>query len=305
RRRLWWLVAGRGGLALALLLASGAQPLGAGVAWRGLPSAAVAMLLLTFVYAGVLRFTRLAPTLQAGAQLAGDTLVVTWLIAVGGDLHSPYAALYLVIISLASVFLGVRGALVCSVGCAVAYTCVMLAIGFGRFGQDAADAAASTTTIVSATGLYDLAFLVVGLLAAQLAVRQTRSDVQLIAATHALASLRALHERIVESIRSGVVTTDLAGRIYTCNAAAEEITGHAAEALRGEEASILFGPLAGRIEESLRAAKDDQLSPRYEADCLTPDGLRVRLGYTISPLAGDRSEPRGLVISFQDLTHVR
>jgi len=43
---------------------------------------------------------------------------------------------------------------------------------------------------------------VVGLLSARLAERQSRSDVRLIAATQSLANLRALHERIVESIKS-------------------------------------------------------------------------------------------------------
>jgi two-component system sensor histidine kinase PilS (NtrC family) len=50
-----------------------------------------------------------------------------------------------------------------------------------------------------------------------------------------------LHERIVASIRSGLVTTDLDGRIFTFNAAAQEITGYREETIRGQDASILFG----------------------------------------------------------------
>jgi two-component system sensor histidine kinase PilS (NtrC family) len=307
RRRLWWLTAGRAGVTCVLLLlyvrlGEPAQ----GVVQHRLPGPLIlglAAFAATLVYALLLRFTRLSLAAQTGVQVAFDILLISWLVAVSGDLHSPFAALYIVVISVASITLGVRAALVSAVGSAVAYTVVMFGLGFGWFGGGIETASAAA--IAGTTGLYDVAFLFVGLLAAQLAARQTRADVQLFEATHALASLRALHERIVESIRSGVVTTDLAGRIYTCNVAAEEITGYEAEALRGEEASILFGPLAGRIEESLGAARAGELSPRYESDCLTPEGLRVRLGYTISPLAGDGGEPRGLVISFQDLTHVR
>jgi two-component system sensor histidine kinase PilS (NtrC family) len=307
RRRLWWLIAGRllvVCVLLVLYLRLGATLPGARWLPGPLPLALTA-LVVSLLYTLALRFTRIKLTTQAGAQFCVDVLLVSWLVAVGGDLHSPFAALYIVVISVASVFLGVRGALVCSVACALAYTCMMLGIGFGWFGGDAEAGAASAAAIVGTTGLYDVAFLVVGLLAAQLAVRQSRSDVQLIEAAHALASLRALHERIVESIRSGVVTTDLAGRVYTCNAAAEEMTGYTADALRGQEASILFGGLAERIEESLRAAGEGQPAPRYESDCLTPDGLHVRLGYTISPLAGEGGRTSGLVITFQDLTHVR
>ncbi len=309
RRRLWRLVAGRFVVIAVLLLLylrfGESAPPGTGAQWLPKPlTVALIALSVSIAYALVLRFTRVRLGLQAGVQFCLDILLVSWLVAVGGNLNSPFAALYIVIISVASIFLGVRGALVSSVGCALVYTGVMLGLGVGWFGHGVGPAT-SAATIVGTAGLYDVAFLVVGLLAAQLAVRQSRADVQLIEAAGALANLRALHERIVESIRSGVVTTDLAGRIYTCNVAAEEMTGYAAEALRGQEASILFGRLAGRIEESLSAANEGQPAPRYEADCLTPDGLRVRLGYTISPLAGEGGRTSGLVITFQDLTHVR
>jgi two-component system, NtrC family, sensor histidine kinase PilS len=307
KRRLWWLIWGRFiGVAVLLLLNLRLGGPADARWWHSPFAVGLTALAASLLYALVLRFTRAGLALQAGVQLCADILLISWLVAVGGDLHSPFVALYIVIIALGSIFLGVRGALVSAVGCAVGYTSVMLGIGFGWFGMGGEAGAGLTTTLASTTGLYDVAFLFVGLLAAQLAVRQSRADVQLIEATHALSNLRALHERIVESIRSGVITTDLRGRIYTCNAAAEEITGYTADALRGQEASILFGPLAARIEESLRAVAEEQISPRYEADCLTPDGLRVRLGYTISPLAGERDrQTSGLVITFQDLTHVR
>ena len=101
--------------------------------------------------------------------------------------------------------------------------------------------------------MFDIAFLVVGLLSARLAERQSRSDVRLLAATQSLANLRALHERIVESIRSGLVTTDLNGQIYTFNKAAEEITGYQEETVRGKDASIFFGDMKGHINDALRA----------------------------------------------------
>jgi two-component system sensor histidine kinase PilS (NtrC family) len=153
--------------------------------------------------------------------------------------------------------------------------------------------------------LFDVAFLVVGLLSARLAERQSRSDVRLMAAAQTLASLRALHERIVESIRSGVVTTDLQGEIYTFNAAAEEITGYRQASIRGQHASIIFGELAQQIADSTRATELNQPSPRFETDCLTAEGMRLRLGFTITPLFSETGETTGMVITFQDLTQIR
>jgi two-component system, NtrC family, sensor histidine kinase PilS len=153
--------------------------------------------------------------------------------------------------------------------------------------------------------MFDIAFLVVGLLSARLAERQSRSDVRLLAATQSLATLRALHERIVESIRSGVVTTDFEGRIYTFNLAAEEITGYSEQTIRGKHVSILFGELKDSIASSLQALDKGTSSPRFETDCLTSEGLRLRLGFSIAPLVSETNEKTGLVITFQDLTQVR
>src|SRR5207253_6994905 len=122
----------------------------------------------------------------------------------------------------------------------------------------------STVKSIQAIGFDDVAFLVVGLLAARLAERQSRFDVQLIEATQSLANLRALHERIVESIRSGVVTTDLQGRIYTFNAAAEEITGYKLEDVRDQDVSIFFGDMTRQIADSMNAAASGKVSPRFQ-----------------------------------------
>lgn len=308
--RLWWLIAGR--VAVALLL------VGASVVWsrlflqdgraavRGALPIAAAVLLLSLVYAAAARWTRLPTAAQAGAQFFLDTLLVTWLVARTGDLHSPYAALYILVISVSSVFLGSRLVLLAAAVCGLLYTATMLSMAMGWPAGRAGDAASMPLPEVLGTaGLNAVVFLVVGLLAARLAERQTRSDVQLKETAHALASLRRLHERIVESIRSGVVTTDLERRIYTVNAAAEEMTGYLAADLRGQEVSILFGDIRTQIGQSLRAAAEGQASPRFEADCLTAEGFRVRLGYSVSPLSDEGGGTTGLVITFQDLTDVR
>jgi two-component system sensor histidine kinase PilS (NtrC family) len=89
------------------------------------------------------------------------------------------------------------------------------------------------------------------------------------------------------------------------NRAAEEMTGYGAADLRGQDVSILFGDIGGRIEVSLSAAVAGQASPRYESECLTPEGFLVKLGYNISPLSAESGETTGLVITFQDLTDIR
>jgi two-component system sensor histidine kinase PilS (NtrC family) len=257
---------------------------------------------LTIAYSLILRLSRNI-LLQAKVQIVIDILLVTWLVWNSDVIHSPYVALYIVVIAISSLFFSARDAVVTSVGCAFAFTvCALAIIGPGRAPNFEG---ASLSQTIQSVGMFDIAFLVVGLLSARLAERQSRSDVRLLAATQSLASLRALHERIVESIRSGVVTTDLDGVIYTFNQAAEEITGYEPEKVLGKHASILFGDMKDQITESLRALSDGDGSPRFETDCLTPEGLRLRLGFSISPLSSETNETTGMVVTFQDLTQVR
>jgi two-component system sensor histidine kinase PilS (NtrC family) len=101
------------------------------------------------------------------------------------------------------------------------------------------------------------------------------------------------------------VTTDLEGHIYTFNAAAREITGYSEDAIRGQDASILFGEIKDHVADALGAAEKGATSPRFETSCLTSEGMRLRLGYSISPLSSEAGETTGMVITFQDLTQVR
>jgi two-component system sensor histidine kinase PilS (NtrC family) len=306
---MWWLIGGRAAVALlALVIEIVSATRTAGTQSEALFSGNAIFVIFTalalsIIYAFLLRFSTVARQRQTAAQFACDVLLISWLVVTTGDFRSPYVALYIVVISLASLFQGARGALLLSAFAGICYTTMMVG---GVYDPTASTPGERTLNAESAQviGFNVVAFLIVGLLAARLAARQSGEQ----AATHALVNLRALHERIVESMRSGVVTLDLERRIFTFNSAAEEITGYTANELRGRDAAMLFGALDARITESLRAAAAAEKSPRYETDCPTPDDLSVRLGFSIFPLypeAGDDVNPTGVVITFQDLTEVR
>ncbi|HKG59879.1 MAG TPA: ATP-binding protein [Pyrinomonadaceae bacterium] len=303
--KLGWMIAGR--LVTALLLSV------VGTLWTGQASQSINKSLglltivacLTILYALIFRLSKNI-LFQARFQLAVDILLVTWLVWNSAVIQSPYVALYIVIIAVSSLFLGPREAVVTSVGCAVAFTACALQITSLMSGSDPSRlVGGSVSQTIQWVGLFDVAFFVVGLLSARLAERQSRSDVRLAAATQSLANLRALHERIVASIRSGLVTTDLEGRIFTFNVAAQEITHYPEATIRGQDASILFSDLKEHVAQTLRALQTGDNSPRFETSCLTSEGMRLRLGYSIAPLSTEAGETTGMVITFQDLTQVR
>ena len=157
---------------------------------------------------------------------------------------------------------------------------------------------------VQIVSFHVVALLVVGLLASRLSDRRSSVEELQETAKH-LANLRALHERIVESIRSGLVTTDLDGNIYTFNSAATEITGYRLDQMQGSSIYRLFGDIREPIDLSLAAAGGGDQLPRFETDLMTPDGFAVRIGYSVSLLFSENNEATGLIITFQDLTEIR
>ena len=239
---------------------------------------------------------------QFWAQFSLDAMLITWLVARSGDLSSPYITLYIVLIAISSIYLRPRATIALAGICAslFSFLAVLVSAGIGET-HSSPHPPAKMIQIVS----FNLvAFLVVGLLAARLSERLSSGD-ELQETAKTLANLRALHRRIVESIRSGLIVTDLGGTIYTFNSAASEITGYSAEEMHGRSIHELFGDIGEAISLSMNSVGGQAQLPRFETRVSTPDGFAVWIGYSISPLTSDDEEPTGLIIAFQDLTEVR
>jgi two-component system, NtrC family, sensor histidine kinase PilS len=254
---------------------------------------------LTVVYFFLLRIGK-GLLWQIRVQFIVDSLLITWLIWRTGDLTSPYITLYIVLISISSVFLRPRSTILMALLCILLFTALAFATGFTLI--DSFGIPQSRGKVIQILSFHAVAFFVVGLLASRLAERQ-RSGEELKEATKSLASLRALHERIIESIRSGLITTDLGGTIFTFNAAASEITGLRADAVKGSSIFNLIPSIKDHLEEASEG--DGEIQSRYEADLTTPDGFIVRVGYSVSRLYSEEQESSGYIITFQDLTEIR
>ncbi|HSK73326.1 MAG TPA: PAS domain S-box protein, partial [Pyrinomonadaceae bacterium] len=256
---------------------------------------------LTIVYFFVLRFNR-HYLWQIRVQLALDALLITWLIWRTGDLTSPYITLYIVLISVASFFLNARETLFTALCCVFLFTLLAISTVAGII--PSFSVTPETSKIIQIISFHDVAFLVVGLLAARLSDRHASGE-QLKEARKTLTNLRAFHERIIESIRSGLITADLEGSIYTFNPAATEITGYTAEEMLGKPISMLLGNIEQPIALSLQAVETSEPQPRFETDIINPEGFAVHVGYNVAPLFSETGEKTGLIITFQDLTEIR
>ncbi len=256
---------------------------------------------LTIVYFFLLRLSK-SFAWQIRFQFLLDALLITWLVWRTGDLTSPYITLYIVLISVASFFLRPLSTLLMAALCAFIF--ILLTFLTVNSLIEAFGTVQSTGKVVQIVSFHVVAMLVVGLLASRLSDRQSSGE-QLEETAKTLANLRVLHQRIVESIRSGLITTDLDGNIYTFNAAATEITGYRLDEMQDTSIFELFGDIREQIDLSLGAAGDGDQLPRFETDLLTPDGFAVRIGFSVSLLFSETNEATGHIITFQDLTEIR
>ena len=256
---------------------------------------------LTIAYFFILRLSK-SHIWQIRTQFFLDALLITWLVWRTGDLTSPYIPLYIVTIAASSVFLSSRGTLLMAATCAFMF--LMLSAVTTSSLIESYGTVTESSRVIQILAFHLIAFLVVGLLASRLS-KSSASGEQLRETTKTLANLRVLHERIVESIRSGLITTDLEGKIYTFNHTAVEITGYSADEMRGKSIYTLFGNIKLPIADSLDATEIGDQPPRFQTDLITPEGFAVHVGYGISPLFSETGEKTGLILTFQDLTDIR
>lgn len=268
---------------------------------RGLLLIFITAVGLTIVYFFLLRLSSRI-TWQVWTQFVLDAFLITWLIWGTGDLASPYITLYIVLISVASIFLRPGSTLMVAFLCVGLFGILSGLIAFRIL--DTSGVLPSPARIFQIVSFNVVAFLFVGLLAARLSDRRSSGE-QLAEATRTLASLRLLHARIIESIRSGLITTDLEGKIYTFNAAAAEITGYRPDRVIGRSIHELFGDISEQIELSTIGIHTTQQPARFETDLLTPEGFAVHIGFNISQLFSEDAVASGFIITFQDLTEIR
>ncbi len=140
------------------------------------------------------------------------------------------------------------------------------------------------------------AFLAVAYLAGLLTAKLRQVGVQLKDTSGALESLQALHENIIHSISSGLITTGLDGRITLVNAAAQRLLERSASALLGAPVHQLFLDPLPTIESQQMHGE-----VRFDPPTKFRKTVRVRVASLTVPERGEL----GYVYVLDDLTEIR
>jgi two-component system sensor histidine kinase PilS (NtrC family) len=231
--------------------------------------------------------------LQAAMQVLTDLCLVSLVIHETGGWDSSLNFLYPLVIIVASVLLQRVWAQLVAALAFILYGTVLELNYYGVV-------PAYTTTHPSFKALQAIifvnlfAFLAVAYLAGLLTQKLQQVGVQLKDASGALENLQALHENIIHSISSGLITTGLDGRITLVNAAAQKLLERTAADLIGTPVNLLF-------IDALPSVESQHAEVRFEGQSKFRKTFRVRVGALIVP---DRAD-MGFVYALDDLTEIR
>src|SRR5581483_10091400 len=244
-------------------------------------------------------------------QLAGDALVVSAFIYITGGITSYFTSLYVLPIAAASAVQFRRGALLVATLSTVLYGGIVLTQYFVAAGLIPSSFIFERTVVLPARSFaqYTVAlnlfgFFAVALLSGSLANSLRSAGAQLEQASTEIADLQALNQHVIDSLPSGLATTDPDHRVLTFNRAAESITGvrfHSAVGRPIDDILQLPPPVMASIAEDLMTKG----SRRHEFRYHTTDGrgdLEIGLTATHLETPGGRA---GLLFTFQDVTAIK
>jgi two-component system sensor histidine kinase PilS (NtrC family) len=235
---------------------------------------------------------------QAPLQLTLDLVIITGVVYATGSQDSDFISLYLLAILMGSILFSGRGAFLVAGWSFLLLASVVELSSYGIIPRTA-NSLPAPRTLESWLAINLLAFLAVAYLASLLAHTIRRKGVELEEKQEQLNDLQAFNQNIIESMRGGLLTTDLNGRILLLNRAGSEITG-LGSGLRGQNVQDYFsGFWPVEIDEN-----GNPRALRKEIEFRAPDGQIRFLGISISLLrAGDQAS--GFVFNFQDLTELK
>ncbi len=260
--------------------------------------------LMTIIYALVLRKIKSVNWFAYG-QIFFDTVFITVLVYLSGGIESLFPLAYILSIISASLVLSRQGTYMIAAVSGILYgACLTLEYSglmhplttSGAYlygGQD----------VLYRIFVYFLAFTVVAALVNHLGEQLRVKGKELRQKQLDYEKLEAFHQNIIESLDSGLITTNRAGKISFLNRTAYRILGIDRSLGVSMDLDSLLSPLTASA--SVESAKWEDVSRREETTFKKSDGNVTHLGLSKSPLRDVHGAVVGSILIFQDITRIK
>lgn len=247
-----------------------------------------------------------SPERLAAVVIYADVVLETGLVYATGGPHSAFQFIYLLSILAASIAVAPPRSFAVATACVLLHG-LLLVFQFHRLLPPVAELDAGRDIVVEGTLTILLisgnvcASFVVAYLATYLAerARQARGETRRTEAS--LAKLQVVHEDIVHSVASGLLTFDRDGALTTMNRTAESLCRRSQADLRGARWETVFeqAPAFTDVWENL--VRRAPAPFRFEARLIRRDDSWIPVGVSASFLGREL----GMICSFQDLTQIK
>lgn len=271
--------------------------------WRGFYGTVIFAFVATIAYGLILPRVRDVKRF-AILNIATDIAIVSALVHLSGGPDSPFAFLYVLIGVYGAILLERKGALICAAAGALVYGGVILTgqrewLPQHPIGPPDPVPVLFSTWVINAGGVVLVAWLA-SLLSAEL----RRAGEALQQSTNDLSRLQTLHERTVESLKSGLLTTDLEGRITSFNSEAERITSRDRSRVLGLDVEAVLPGLRDRWASDVGGTQIGGSNSRGRMVYQGRDQSPRHLGIGTYVLQDGEAGAGGHVVIFQDVTDV-
>jgi two-component system sensor histidine kinase PilS (NtrC family) len=243
-------------------------------------------------------------------QLACDAIIVSAFVYFTGGITSVFSSLYVLPIVAASVVQFRRGGLLVATLSGVIYVGLVLVQYLGAAGALRYPWLAAAATVLPPRSVAEyivalnvFGFFAVALLSGSLAENARSADARLVQASTEIADLQALNQHVIDSLPSGLLTTDTAQRVVTFNRAAETICGLTLQQVAGRQVADVLQlppPLVDRLNDGLARGSARRLEARHRR----PDGREIDIGLSATHLETPGGRV-GYLMTFQDLTDIK
>ncbi|TMA31760.1 MAG: PAS domain-containing protein [Deltaproteobacteria bacterium] len=285
-----------GGLAIGIALDAIGRETPA-TRWPGFYIAVALCFVATLVYRPFVgRIER--PRAFAVINVATDLALVSALVLFSGGKDSVFTFLYVAVGLYAGVLFPGAGALACAAAGTFAYGGVLLLGNRGWLGPGLD--AEPFAVLITSWAVHASALLGAAGLSGFLSRELMRTGNALAERTQDLEQLRTLHQRTVESLKSGLLTTDLQGRVTLFNQEAQRITGLTRAAALGRDVEEVLPGLRS-LRSGERAAEP---GARARMQYAGPGARLLHLGVGAYALRDASGNAEGEVVIFQDVTDV-
>jgi len=233
-------------------------------------------------------------------QVSCDVGMITAIVYATGLQDSNFTSLYVLAIIVASILFSRQIAFLTALFCLSSLALTTAMVFSGKIPRTSI--AAPTFENIRLWFLSNtFGFLAVAYLSSLLAASLRKKSSELEQKREELLELQDFTADIIHSMRGGLVTTDMEGRVVLINRTGEEILGQSFSDLRGHDLREVSPEFW--LEDMF--ALPERLSLRREIEVRIPGGQRRILGISVSPLRTRDSSRNGYVFNFQDLTELR